>query len=128
MDQTPQTVDLTPEIVHLDVQQGTDNAIEFQLTNNLGAAVDLTSENVKFTARDDFAGAITIATKTNGPGQHSDPANGKTIFVLTKTDLDTLTPDSQVTWKYEVRRVFAVTNYEVIYIHGNLILEPSVGL
>lgn len=128
MDQTPQTLDLTPEIVHLDVQQGTDNAIEFQLTDNDGNPVDLTNDNVKFTARDEFGGTVTIATKTNSPGQHLDPANGKTIFVLTKTDLETLTPDSQTTWKYEVRRVFAATNYEVIYIHGNLILEPSVGI
>lgn len=127
-DSTPQALDLTPEIVNIELQQGADYVIEFQLTDNLGAGVDLTNDEVKFTAKSDFAGTVTIATKTNGPGQHSTPADGKTKFTLTKADLTTLTPADAVVWKYEVRRVFAGSGLEVIYIHGDLLLMPSVGL
>lgn len=127
-DQTPQEIDLTPEIINLEVQQGADATITFQLTDNLSVPVDVTNDEVKFTAKDGFGGTVTIATKTNGPGQHDDPALGKTMFVLTKADLTTATPDSEVDWKYEIRRVFNGTNREVIYIHGDLRLMPSVGL
>lgn len=127
-DQTPQTVDLTPEVIHLEVQQGTDNTLEFQLTDNDGVAVDLTLDAVKFTAKDGYGGTVTIATKTNTSGSHSDPTAGKTLFVLTKTDLTVATPDAEVDWVYEIRRVFFGTNREVIYIHGDLRLMPSVGL
>lgn len=127
-DQTPQNLDLTPEIINLEVQQGTDVTIEFQLTDNAGVAVDISLDSVKLTAKDGFGGTTTIATKTNGPGQHSTPAQGKSLFVLTKAELTTLTPDSEVGWKYEVRRVFSGTLREVIYIHGDLLLMPSVGL
>jgi len=126
-DATPQVLDLTPEIINIECQQGTDVVVEFQLTDNAGTAVDLTTETVEFTAKDGFGGEVTIATKANGPGQHSDASTGKTVFVLTKTDTATATPTDQVGWKYEVRRVFAISLREVVYIHGDLTLMPSVG-
>ena len=128
MDQTPQSLDLTPEIINIECQQGTDITITFQLTNNAGVGEDITSDSVKLTAKDGFAGTAKIATKTNGPGQHTDPATGQTTFVLTKTDTTTTESDSQVIWKYEIRRVFAGSGREVVYIHGDLTLMPSVGL
>ena len=65
-DSTPQTLDLTPEIISLEVQQATDVTIEFQLTDNTGTGVDLSLDSVKFTAKDAYAGTVKIATK----GQH----------------------------------------------------------
>lgn len=127
-DQTPQSLDLSPEIINIEVQQGTDATITFQLTDEDGAAVDITLDGVKFTAKDDFAGTVKIATKTNGSGQHADPTDGQTTFVLTKSDLTAASDTEEETWKYEVRRVFAGTGREVIYIHGDLVLKPSVGL
>lgn len=128
MDQTPQALDLTPEIINIELQQGADAPIEFELTDNAGGAVDLTLETVKFTAKDGFGGTVMIATKTNAPGSHSDPTAGKSIFVLSKLDLTTLTPTDQSLWYYEVRRVFTGSLREVIYIQGTLTLQPSVGL
>jgi hypothetical protein len=127
-DQTPQSLDLTPEIINLEVQQGTDVVITFQLTDGDGVAVDISLDSVKFTAKDEFAGDVMIATKTNSPGQHEDPSDGQTTFTLTKTNLTTETPADEVTWKYEIRRVFASSAREVVYIHGDLTLKPSVGL
>lgn len=128
MDTTPQALDLTPEIIHIELQQGTDATITFQLTNELGVGADITLDAVKFTAKSDLGGTVTIATKTNTAGQHTTPLTGETTFVLTKNNLTTATPQDQVIWKYEIRRVFAGNLREVIYIHGDLILQPSVGL
>ena len=127
-DQTPQDLDLTPEIIDIELQQGADAVITFQLTDNAGTGVDITLDAVKFTAKDDFAGTVKIATKTNTAGQHTTPGSGETTFTLTKSDLTTLTPAEEETWKYEVRRIIAGSGREVIYIHGDLILKPSVGL
>jgi hypothetical protein len=128
MDQTPQSLDLTPEIISIEVQQETDATITFQLTDEDGVGVDISLDSVKFTAKDDFAGTVKIATKTNAVGQHTDPLTGQTTFVLSKTDLTAALDTEEETWKYEVRRVFAGSGREVIYIHGDLILKPSVGL
>lgn len=128
MDATPQELDLTPEIINIELQQGADAVLTFQLTNNAGVAVDLTLDTVKFSAKDGFAGATMIATKTNGPGQHETPLTGMTTFVLTKANLTVAEADSQTTWKYEIRRIVATSLREIIYIHGDLTLMPSVGV
>lgn len=128
MDQTPQSLDLTPEVINLELQQETDATITFQLADGDGDGVDITNDEVKFTAKDDFAGTVKIATKTNGVGQHVDPTTGKTTFVLSKADLTAAVDTEEETWKYEIRRVFSGTGREVIYIHGDLLLKPSVGL
>jgi hypothetical protein len=126
-DQTPTNLDLTPEVVNLEVQQGTDISIEVQLTRG-GLPVDITNDTVKITAKDEFAGTVKIATKSIGPGNHSDPANGKTAFAWTKLETMTTTPKDEVGWKWEVRRVLSGSGAEVVYIHGDLKLMPSVGL
>jgi hypothetical protein len=127
-DQTPQHIDLSPEIIHLEVQQGTDVVITFQLMDDQGDAVNITGDTVKLTAKDDFAGTVKIATKINAPGQHVDPEEGMTRFTLSKANLTTPTPSEEEIWWYEVRRVFAGSGREVIYIHGQLQIKPSVGL
>jgi hypothetical protein len=127
-DQTPTNLDLSPEVINLEIQQGTDVSIEVQLTNGTGAPVNITNDTIKITAKDEFGGVIKIATKTISPGNHSDPANGKTIFTWSKADTTTTTPKDEVDWKWEVRRVLSGSAAEVVYIHGDLKLMPSVGL
>lgn len=127
MDQTPQNLDLTPEVVNLEVQQATTVTMEVQLTNGSGSAVNITNDTVKITVKDDFDGVVEIATISNAPGSHSDPTNGKTQFTWTKAQTTTDTPKEAKYWKWEVRRVFP-SGAEVVYIHGDLVLQPSVGL
>jgi hypothetical protein len=126
-DLTPTNLDLTPEIVNLEIQQGTTVGIEVQLTKG-GVPVDITNDTVKITAKDEFGGVLTIPTKTMGPGNHTDPVNGKTAFTWSKTETTTTTPKDEVGWKWEVRRVLSGSAAEVVYIHGDLKLMPSVGL
>lgn len=118
-----------PTTCKLSVLSETDNAFEFTLTDDAGAAVDITNDTVKFTARDRREGTIKIATKTNAPGGHSTPASGKTRFTLSKTDLSLGTaPDTPQAWVYEVRRIVAVTLQEIVYIEGELYVKPNVGI
>lgn len=126
-DSTPQSLDLTPEVINIEAQQGTHVTVEFRLTLD-GAAVNITNDTIKVTVKDAFGGVTMINTISNGPGQHTDPTNGKTQITWTKTNTTTLTPKDEVYWKYEVRRVQASSLAEVIYIHGDLKLMPSVGL
>lgn len=127
MDLTPTTLDLTPQIVNLEVQQGTDVSIEIQLTNG-STPIDITNDTIKVTAKDEFGGIIKIATITIGPGNHTTPSQGKTAFTWSKVNTTTPTPKDEVYWKWEARRVLSGSAAEVVYIHGDLILKPSVGL
>jgi len=127
-DQTPTNLDLTPEIVNLEVQQGTDVSIEVQLTDGAGVAVNITNDTIKVTAKDAFGGTIKIPTKTISPGNHTDPTAGKTAFSWSKIETATSTSTDEVDWKWEVRRVLSGSGAEVVYIHGDLKLMPSVGL
>lgn len=126
-DQTPLNLDLTPEVINLEIQQGTDVTLEVQLTDGSGNGVNITNDTVKITVKDENAGVIEISTISITPGNHTVPASGKTQFTWTKAQTVTLTPKDPVYWRWEVRRVFP-SGAEVVYIHGDLLLQPSVGL
>jgi hypothetical protein len=117
---------LLPVIVHIEVVQGTDAKIEFQLTDGNGVGSNISGDEVQFTARDTFNGTVKIALSNNA-AQHSDPVTGKTIFVLPKAQLVTEDPSSETSWVYEVRRIFATTAYELVYFEGELRLKATVG-
>lgn len=122
-------LDLAPDPKDMEVFAGTDNTIEVTLLNaTTSAAIDITSDDVKFTAKDALGGSVVkIATKTNSVGEHSDPTNGKTRFQLTKEELVLATATAQEAWWYEVRRVISGSSDEVVYMHGQLRVKPSVG-
>ena len=117
-----------PTIIDIDVIQGTDALLTFQYekkVNGVWVPVDITNDRIKFTARDSDGGVITINTKTNVPGDHVDPSNGKTLFRLTQTD--TLSdPTSKVVWSYEVRHIDE-SDREFVFVKGRLNLLPTVG-
>ncbi len=117
-----------PTSCRISVLSETDNVFEFTLTDAAGVAIDITNDTVKFTARAAREGTIKIATKTNGPGGHSAPASGKTKFTLSKTDLVLVPSDVSQSWIYEVRRIVAVTLYEIVHIEGDLYVKPNVGI
>lgn len=121
------TLSLTAAPVDIEIEQGSDSAIEFQLTKN-GAAIDISNDDVRFTAKDAYGGTTTIATKTNGVGEHSVPVDGKTIFILTTEDTTVAGQEGyQVTWYYEVRRFDPDSELDIVHLKGKLILKPMVG-
>lgn len=121
------TLSLTAAPVDIEVEQGSDSAIEFQLTKN-GDAIDISNDDVSFTAKDAYGGTTTIATKTNGTGEHSIPGQGKTIFILTKEDTTVIGQEGYtVTWYYEVRRWDPDSELDIVHMKGKLVLKPMVG-
>ena len=125
-------LDLVPDKTDLEVFSNTDNVIEFQLLDATDpdnpVPIDITNDDVQFVARDTEEGEdIKISTKTNTVGEHSTPASGKTQFHLTKSELSLTIPTQSETWRYEVRRIIAGSNYEVIYIWGDILVKPQVG-
>lgn len=124
---------MLPVEIDIYVVQETTATLDFQLkkydsSSATWIAEDITSDSVKFTARDDFGGVVKISTKTNTAGQHTDAANGKTRFVLSKADLTIGDLTSSATWRYEVRRVVGGgTGDEVVYIRGKLKIDKTVG-
>ncbi len=120
------TIQALPATIHIEVQQETDQYMEFQLTDGTNA-VDLTLDTVKLTARDSLGGTIKVQ-KTNPSGSHSAPLLGKTMFLLSKTDLTTGSRASSAEWVYEVRRIMGGSNQELVYMQGKLSLRPVVGL
>ena len=118
-------LDLRPVVVDLELVQGTDNPIEFQLRDGAGNPISIVGDTIKFTARDGYNGQVKI-TLSNNPAQHSDPSIGKTIFLLSKTLTATLDLASETAWLYEVRRI-AADGLETVYFTGSVLLEPTVG-
>lgn len=121
------TLSLVPTEIDIDLDQGSDKPIEFQISKG-GQAVNITNDTIYFTARDFYFGNVTIPTKANGPGQHSDPENGKTMFVLERDEVISEGNEAYTaTWYYEVRRLDASTGLEMVHIQGRLNLKPMVG-
>lgn len=123
------TLSLLPAEIDLEIEQGADSTIEFQLKryeDGVWIDEDITNDSVKLTAKDDFGGTTTITTKVNTSGQHTSPTEGKTRFKLTKAETSTGDAGSNVIWRYEIRRVLANTD-EIVYMKGKMTLAKTVG-
>jgi len=103
-----------------------DSTFTFILTNARGEAVDITGDSVKLTVRDVKGGTLKLQ-KTNGPGAHDDPQNGKTSFTITRTDITATPADETFFWVYEIRRIDAGTSQEHVHLEGAFVVEPAVG-
>lgn len=114
-----------PSKVDIELAQGTDNEIEFILTDGLGDPVGLTDSDVVFTAWDSIGGTVKIGPKTNEPGDHTDSFNGKTSFVISRTEIDDEpNPTTKTFWVYEVRRKQITADLENVHLTGQLIILP----
>lgn len=116
-----------PTEQNITVLRGTDNDLQFTIADASGTAIDISLDTITFTGREGFAGPIRVPKKSNAPGTHTDPTNGVTTFKLLKTEIDDeVQPGSETSWKYEVRRVEAVTLDEFVHFQGGLIIKPAV--
>lgn len=123
--QTCSGVVIRPACVDITVQRGTDNPIEVVLTDGDGKAVDLTPDTATMTVRKSLAGNL-VFQKSNGPGSHIDPVNGRTLFEIEKTDIDDEASETLVEyWVYEIRRITG-TDDERVHLAGAFVVEPTV--
>lgn len=123
-EKTP-VLSVRPSKVDIELALGTDNEIEFILTDGLSDPVGLSDSNVIFTAWDSIGGTVKLGPKTNEPGDHTDAFNGKTSFVIDRTEIDD-EPDSttKTFWVYEVRRKQLAADLENVHLTGQLIILP----
>lgn len=138
-------LDITPTPIDLVITRGADQSLAFRLTDRGGRAasgahpsvgdddgdvVDISADDVKFTAKDVLGGTAKIPTKTNTTATpHTDPTNGLTTFAIDKTEIDDeASATDSVDWVYEVRRVIGgASGDEVVHIAGKLTVEPVAG-
>ncbi len=119
-------VSIKPAKVDIQLTQGTDNELEFILTDGLGEPVNLTDSDVLFTAFDMIGGTATLGPKTNTPGNHTDALNGKSAFKIDRTEIDDEVNQATKTfWVYEVRRKQITADLEHVHITGQLIILPT---
>lgn len=119
-------VSVAPAKFDIELARGTDNEIEFILTDALGEPVSLTDSDVTFTAWDAIGGTVKLGPKINTVGNHTDPQNGKTAFQIDRTEIDDETNTSTKTfWVYEVRRKQVTADLENVHLTGQLIILPT---
>lgn len=106
------------------VQAGNDERFDAMILED-GEALDISAATVTFTAKSGRGGTTKIATKTNGPSGHVAPTEGRTRFLLERTDLVLTDAAQSETWWYEVR--VKIGSLQQVYIWGPLIVQAAVG-
>ena len=118
-------ISVIPSEVCLRLVKDADTTFEFILTDGECVPVNITNDSVRLTVKD-YPGGTTKITKTNAPGGHVDPDNGKTQFKILKTDISETFDVDQVRWVYEVRRIQAGGD-EAVHLKGDFVVDRGVG-
>lgn len=117
--------ELIPSEVCIEIIEGTQKVFEVEIMDNEGDPIDITSDTITFTIKDEIGG-VTKLQKINTPA-HSDPTNGKTTFTIAQTDIPSVSPYEVRNWVYEIRRTDA-GSLEDVHLQGAFIVNPSVGV
>jgi hypothetical protein len=115
---------IEPACLNLSMMRETDNEIEITITDGDGKAIAIGADTIDFTVKDELGGSV-IFTKQNGPGGHSDPDLGQTIFTIAKADTSTASETTTTYWTYEVRRTTAALE-ERVHIQGDFVVRPTI--
>lgn len=121
---TCSTLSIQPGCVNLSIVWGTDNQLEFTITDGDGKAVAITNDTIAMTVKEELGGAL-IWTKSNGPGQHSAPALGQTIFEIDAADTAAASTIANTWWIYEIRRTTAGGD-ERVHLTGSFVVRPAI--
>ena len=104
--------------------RGDDKIYELEVTDKqTGNAVDITGTTIKLTLRETPTDSIFLQ-KSNGPGEHSDPSNGKTEFAIDAADTSSLSNEKH-TYVFDVEITKTDTKVETLLI-GKFIIIPEV--
>ncbi len=119
-----ESLPIEPTCLILSIVRGTDNQLEVSITDGDGKAVVITNDTITLTVKDE-AGGSTVFVKSNGPGGHSAPALGQTIFNIDAADTATASATATTYWAYEVRRITAGGD-ERVHIQGDFVVRPAI--
>jgi predicted secreted protein len=115
---------IEPACVNISLIWGTDNELEVTITDGDGKAIAINNDTITLTVKD-AVGGTTVIAKSNGPGAHSDPGNGKTVFVIAAADTALAPATTTTYWAHEVRRITA-TLEERVHIQGDFIVGATL--
>lgn len=118
------TVSIVPDCYDLSIVWGTDNQLEVIITDGDGKAIAINNDTISLTVKEELGGAL-VWTKSNGPGAHSDPGQGRTIFTIDAADTATAAAATTTWWIYEVRRTTAGGD-ERVHISGSFVVRPAI--
>lgn len=113
-----------PRCLDIAIVWGTNNTLTAYINDGAGRGIDITADTVTFIVKDSVGGGVQIS-KSNGPGNHSAPALGETVFKIVPADTATAGATTSTYWTYEIRRI-AATLEETVHIHGNFIVRPTI--
>ena len=92
-------------MIVLTMHRGDDKIYELTVTNKqTGNAVDITGCTITWTWKEEKEDASYFLQKSNGPGEHSDPMNGKTEFTIDAADTASLTAKMTYFWDVEITK------------------------
>ena len=115
---------VVPDCYNLSIVRGTYNRFQIILTDGDNKAIAINNDTVEFIIKDDPGGSV-IVSKSNGPGDHSDPANGTTIFEIENADSLAANETTSTYWSYEVRRTNPLGDV-FVHITGQFTVRPTI--
>lgn len=118
--------EFVPSFACLRIAKGTDFMFEAVLTDAENEPVDLTLDTVIFTVWNYLGGTKKIQ-KTNAPGAHEDPTNGRTRFHIQASDISEAQGSDSLYWQFEIRRVDSI-GHIAVHILGDFVVEPQLGV
>lgn len=119
-----QSIQVEPTCVDLSIVWGTDNQLEVTITDGDGRAVVITTDTIALTVKEETGGA-TVFSKSNGPGEHSAPALGRTVFAIDAADTAAASATAWTYWVFEVRRTTGGGETRV-HISGAFAVRPAI--
>jgi len=113
-----------PQCFDLSLVWGTDNELEATITDGDGKAIAINNDTISLTVNESVGGAA-VFVKTNGPGQHSEPGQGQTVFEIDAADTATASATAWTYWIYEIRRTTAGGDTRV-HLTGQFAVRPTI--
>jgi hypothetical protein len=119
-------VSIVPSETCFRMQRGSTTRIDCVLTDGQGEPIDITFDTVTLTIKN-YKGGTSKIQKSNAPGSHLDPENGRTVFEIIPADITDPQTGDAFYWVFEVRRI-QPGGVSAVHIEGQFIVDPQVGV
>ena len=105
------------------------SVIPFTIKNPVtGRPIDISADDIKFTVKDSYEGAVEISTVTSSAGAHADGPNGRVEFEIPAGDTSGASVKLVTCWVYEVTRCINEDPAEEVVVYRGLFkVQPRVG-
>lgn len=118
------TLAIEPVCFNLSMVRLTDNRLEVTITDGDGRALAIGADTIALLVKDEPGGS-TMISKSNGPGEHSAPDLGQTIFDIDAADTSAASESASTYWVYEISRTTGGGETRV-HIVGDFHVRPRI--